>query len=140
MRRRLHRTLMVLLCLSGAPAAVGHGAGAVRRASWRDWRHGTAGPASAPPGGQWGITIGTMDGRVLWSVSPELELVPASTTKLFTTGFSRTRMGGGARFTTRVIGDGRLDTVERQVDRHLGAGAGRRSDPGSRGPRGADAP
>jgi D-alanyl-D-alanine carboxypeptidase/D-alanyl-D-alanine-endopeptidase (penicillin-binding protein 4) len=52
-----------------------------------------------------------MDGRVLWSVSPELELVPASTTKLFTTGFTRTRMGGGARFTTRVIGDGRLDTV-----------------------------
>jgi D-alanyl-D-alanine carboxypeptidase/D-alanyl-D-alanine-endopeptidase (penicillin-binding protein 4) len=48
---------------------------------------------------------------VLWSVSPELELVPASTTKLFTTGFTRTRMGGGARFTTRVIGDGRLDTI-----------------------------
>jgi D-alanyl-D-alanine carboxypeptidase/D-alanyl-D-alanine-endopeptidase (penicillin-binding protein 4) len=52
-----------------------------------------------------------MEGRLLWSVSPELELVPASTTKLFTTGFTRSRMGGGARFTTRVIGDGRLDTV-----------------------------
>ncbi len=48
---------------------------------------------------------------MLWSVSPELELIPASTTKLFTTGFSRTRMGGGARFTTRVIGDGRVDTI-----------------------------
>ena len=44
-------------------------------------------------------------------MSPELELIPASTTKVFTTGFSRTRMGGGARFTTRVIGDGRLDSV-----------------------------
>ena len=63
------------------------------------------------PDGQWGISIGTMDGRVLWSVSPELELIPASTTKLFTTGFSRTRMGGGARFTTRVIADGRLDSA-----------------------------
>jgi D-alanyl-D-alanine carboxypeptidase/D-alanyl-D-alanine-endopeptidase (penicillin-binding protein 4) len=63
------------------------------------------------PNGQWGVSIGTMDGRLLWSVSPELELVPASTTKLFTTGFTRSRMGGGARFTTRVIGDGRLDTA-----------------------------
>jgi D-alanyl-D-alanine carboxypeptidase/D-alanyl-D-alanine-endopeptidase (penicillin-binding protein 4) len=63
------------------------------------------------PNGQWGVSIGTIDGRLLWSVSPELELVPASTTKLFTTGFTRSRMGGGARFTTRVIGDGRLDTA-----------------------------
>ena len=55
------------------------------------------------------FAVTPVDGRVLWSVSPELELIPASTTKLFTTGFSRTRMGGGARFTTRVIGDGRLE-------------------------------
>src|SRR6476620_10991926 len=39
--------------------------------------------------GQWGMAIGTMDGRILWSLNPELELIPASTAKLFTTGFTR---------------------------------------------------
>ena len=63
------------------------------------------------PGGEWGVVVGTMDGRVLWSANPELELIPASTAKLFTTGFTRTRMGGGARITTRVVGEGRLDSA-----------------------------
>jgi D-alanyl-D-alanine carboxypeptidase/D-alanyl-D-alanine-endopeptidase (penicillin-binding protein 4) len=110
MRRRLHRTLLVLLCLSGASAvpALAQELSARERAELEAWFLRTS---ARTPGGQWGISIGTMDGRLLWSVSPELELVPASTTKLFTTGFSRTRMGGGARFTTRVIGDGRLDTT-----------------------------
>ncbi len=103
MRRRSPRTLMVLLCLSGAPAAVATAQALApsELAALDAWYRRTS---DRTPGGQWGITIGTMDGRVLWSVSPELELVPASTTKLFTTGFSRTRMGGGARFTTRVLG------------------------------------
>jgi serine-type D-Ala-D-Ala carboxypeptidase/endopeptidase (penicillin-binding protein 4) len=61
--------------------------------------------------GEWGIVIGTMDGRVLWSMNPELDLIPASTAKLFTTGFTRARAGGGARISTRVIGRGRLDTA-----------------------------
>jgi D-alanyl-D-alanine carboxypeptidase/D-alanyl-D-alanine-endopeptidase (penicillin-binding protein 4) len=61
--------------------------------------------------GQWGIAIGTMSGRVLWSINPELELIPASTAKLFTLGFSRARAGGGARISTRVIGRGRLDSA-----------------------------
>jgi serine-type D-Ala-D-Ala carboxypeptidase/endopeptidase (penicillin-binding protein 4) len=110
MRRRLHRTLMVLLCLSGTSAlpATGQELSPRELVELEAWFRRTS---ERTPGGQWGISIGTMDGRVLWSVSPELELVPASTTKLFTTGFTRTRMGGGARFTTRVIGDGRLDTT-----------------------------
>jgi D-alanyl-D-alanine carboxypeptidase/D-alanyl-D-alanine-endopeptidase (penicillin-binding protein 4) len=61
--------------------------------------------------GQWGIAIGTMNGRVLWSLNPELELIPASTAKLFTTGFTRARAGGGARISTRVIGRGMLDSA-----------------------------
>ncbi|HEX2217826.1 MAG TPA: D-alanyl-D-alanine carboxypeptidase/D-alanyl-D-alanine-endopeptidase [Gemmatimonadales bacterium] len=107
---RLQRTLMVAMCLYGAPgtSAAAQELSAHERAALEDWFRRAS---ERTPGGQWGISIGTMDGRVLWSVSPELELVPASTTKLFTTGFSRTRMGGGARFTTRVIGDGRLDSV-----------------------------
>ena len=63
------------------------------------------------PDGEWGIAIGTMDGHVLWSANPDLELIPASTTKVFTTGFTRARMGGGARITTRVVGEGRLDSA-----------------------------
>jgi serine-type D-Ala-D-Ala carboxypeptidase/endopeptidase (penicillin-binding protein 4) len=60
--------------------------------------------------GQWGIVIGSMNGRVLWSMNPELELIPASTAKLFTLGFTRARAGGGARIATRVIGRGALDS------------------------------
>jgi D-alanyl-D-alanine carboxypeptidase/D-alanyl-D-alanine-endopeptidase (penicillin-binding protein 4) len=61
--------------------------------------------------GEWGIAIGGMTGRVLWSLNPELELIPASTAKLFTVGFTRARAGGGARISTRVIGRGTLDST-----------------------------
>jgi D-alanyl-D-alanine carboxypeptidase/D-alanyl-D-alanine-endopeptidase (penicillin-binding protein 4) len=59
--------------------------------------------------GEWGVAVGTMDGRILWSVSPELALIPASTAKVFTTGFTRARVGGTSRMSTRVVGDGVLD-------------------------------
>jgi D-alanyl-D-alanine carboxypeptidase len=61
--------------------------------------------------GEWGVAVGTMDGRVLWSMSPELALIPASTAKVFTTGFTRTRVGGDGRITTRVVGDGSLEAT-----------------------------
>src|SRR4029079_13979340 len=61
--------------------------------------------------GEWGIAIGTMGGRVLWSVNSELQLIPASTAQLFTVGFSRARAGGGARISTRIIGRGTLDSI-----------------------------
>src|SRR5215210_140948 len=61
--------------------------------------------------GQWGVAIGTMDGRLLWSADPYSELIPASTVKVFTVGFSRARAGGGARIATRVIGRGKLDSL-----------------------------
>lgn len=59
--------------------------------------------------GEWGAAVGTMDGRILWSVSPELALIPASTAKVFTTGFTRARVGGDSRLSTRVVGEGTLD-------------------------------
>jgi D-alanyl-D-alanine carboxypeptidase/D-alanyl-D-alanine-endopeptidase (penicillin-binding protein 4) len=106
--RRQSRTLMVFLCLSAASAmpTAAQTLSPRERAELEAWYVRT----TTRTGGQWGISIGTMDGRLLWSASPDVDLIPASTAKVFTTGFSRTRMGGGARFTTRVIGDGRLDT------------------------------
>jgi D-alanyl-D-alanine carboxypeptidase/D-alanyl-D-alanine-endopeptidase (penicillin-binding protein 4) len=65
--------------------------------------------ASRRAPGQWGIAIGDPSGRLLWSVNPTAPLVPASTVKLFTTGFARSVLGGSARRATRVVGAGQLD-------------------------------
>ena len=67
--------------------------------------------ASRKAPGQWGIAIGDPSGRILWSINPEQELIPASTVKLFTTGFARSVLGGTARRPTRVIGEGELDVA-----------------------------
>src|SRR6266508_372214 len=64
---------------------------------------------SAP--GEWGIAVADQSGRVVWSVSPDLPLMPASTVKLFTTGFARSVLGGMARRPTRVVGLGALDSA-----------------------------
>jgi D-alanyl-D-alanine carboxypeptidase/D-alanyl-D-alanine-endopeptidase (penicillin-binding protein 4) len=65
--------------------------------------------ASRRAPGQWGIAIGDPTGRILWGMNPEQELIPASTVKLFTTGFARSVLGGSARRPTRVVGEGELD-------------------------------
>ncbi len=54
--------------------------------------------------GQWGIAVADESGRMLWSVNPDQPMVPASTVKLFTTGFARSVLGGAARRSTRVVG------------------------------------
>jgi D-alanyl-D-alanine carboxypeptidase/D-alanyl-D-alanine-endopeptidase (penicillin-binding protein 4) len=59
--------------------------------------------------GQWGIAVADQAGRMLWSVNPNQPLVPASTVKLFTTGFARSVLGGTARRPTRVVGVGGLN-------------------------------
>ena len=59
--------------------------------------------------GQWGIAVADQSGRMLWSVEPNEPLVPASTVKLFTTGFARSVLGGSARRSTRVVGVGGLN-------------------------------
>ena len=110
MARRLMETLV-------AAVIVGAGASAPARAqslSGREvdalqgwYRHTT----DRTGNGEWGVAVGTMDGRVLWSVSPELALIPASTAKVFTTGFTRSRVGGDSRIMTRVVGDGALEAT-----------------------------
>ena len=54
--------------------------------------------------GQWGIAVADHAGRMLWSMNPDQPLMPASTVKLFTTGFARSVLGGTARRPTRVVG------------------------------------
>jgi serine-type D-Ala-D-Ala carboxypeptidase/endopeptidase (penicillin-binding protein 4) len=106
MLQRLRGTLATAVFVAGAVAGLPLHAQQLsdrERSDLDDWYRRTA---SRTSGGEWGIAIGSMDGRVLWSVSPELELIPASTAKVFTTGFTRARVGGGARIMTRVIGDG----------------------------------
>jgi D-alanyl-D-alanine carboxypeptidase/D-alanyl-D-alanine-endopeptidase (penicillin-binding protein 4) len=109
MHRRLSRTL-VTLALSSIPAAAlaAQVLTPAERGRVEEWYRQTSERTRT---GEWGIAIGTMGGRVLWSANPELELIPASTAKLFTVGFSRARAGGGARISTRVIGRGALDST-----------------------------
>ena len=111
MHQRLIRALVIAISLSGLKpagilAAQTLTAGELARVE--DW----FGRTSVRTGdGQWGIAIGSMDGKVLWTVNPHQELIPASTAKVFTVGFARARAGGGARISTRVIGRGQLDSA-----------------------------
>jgi serine-type D-Ala-D-Ala carboxypeptidase/endopeptidase (penicillin-binding protein 4) len=61
--------------------------------------------------GKWGITVASSTGRVLWSANPETQLIPASTAKIFTTGFARSIIRPDARIATRVVGRGHLDST-----------------------------
>jgi D-alanyl-D-alanine carboxypeptidase/D-alanyl-D-alanine-endopeptidase (penicillin-binding protein 4) len=110
MRQRLLRTLIITSLSGLMPAGnlVAQELTSSDLARVADWYRRTAERTSD---GEWGIALGTMDGRVLWSMNPELELIPASTAKLFTMGFTRARAGGGARISTRVIGRGTLDSA-----------------------------
>jgi serine-type D-Ala-D-Ala carboxypeptidase/endopeptidase (penicillin-binding protein 4) len=65
--------------------------------------------ASRRAPGQWGIAVADETGRMVWSVNPDQPMVPASTVKLFTTGFARSVLGGSARRSTRVVGMGGVD-------------------------------
>lgn len=64
--------------------------------------------ARAAPG-EWGVAVSDTSGRLLWSVNPTRPLIPASTVKLFTTGFARTVLGSEARQVTRIVGTGYAD-------------------------------
>ena len=59
--------------------------------------------------GDWGIAIADHTGRTLWERRAEEPFIPASTVKLFTTGFARSVLGADARRDTRILGAGRLD-------------------------------
>jgi D-alanyl-D-alanine carboxypeptidase/D-alanyl-D-alanine-endopeptidase (penicillin-binding protein 4) len=65
--------------------------------------------ASRVAPGHWGIAIADQSGKLIWSVDPDDALIPASTVKLFTTGFARSILGSDARRPTRVLGTGWVD-------------------------------
>jgi serine-type D-Ala-D-Ala carboxypeptidase/endopeptidase (penicillin-binding protein 4) len=108
MHRRLSWTLVFCALSSLTAQVAAQDLTAAERLRVDDWYRKTS---DRTGDGEWGIAIGTMGGRVLWSVNSELPLIPASTAKLFTVGFSRARAGGGARISTRIIGRGTLDSV-----------------------------
>ncbi len=64
--------------------------------------------ARAAPG-RWGVAVADQSGRILWGLNPYEPMIPASTVKVFTTGFARAVLGGGARRPTRVVGAGEVD-------------------------------
>jgi D-alanyl-D-alanine carboxypeptidase/D-alanyl-D-alanine-endopeptidase (penicillin-binding protein 4) len=108
MARRLPGTLVALVVLVSAVSsrAGAQSLSAKEQAALEQWFR----QAQERTGrGEWGVAIGAMDGRILWSMSPELALKPASTAKLFTTGFTRARVGGDSRLVTRVVGEGALE-------------------------------
>jgi D-alanyl-D-alanine carboxypeptidase/D-alanyl-D-alanine-endopeptidase (penicillin-binding protein 4) len=64
--------------------------------------------ARAAPG-TWAVAVASLDGQLIWSVDATRPMIPASTVKLFTTGFARSVVGGDARRHTRVIGSGHVE-------------------------------
>ena len=75
--------------LAGMPAE-GQSLTPSQRAELATWYHS----ASRRAPGDWGIAIANQRGELLWSVAPSTSLIPASTVKVFTTGFARTVLGG----------------------------------------------
>jgi len=59
--------------------------------------------------GTWGIAVATQDGQLLWGMQPTRPMIPASTVKLFTTGYARSVLGSDARRHTKVVGSGHTD-------------------------------
>jgi D-alanyl-D-alanine carboxypeptidase/D-alanyl-D-alanine-endopeptidase (penicillin-binding protein 4) len=56
--------------------------------------------------GEWGVAVADQRGQLVWGVNATRPMMPASTVKLFTTGFARTVLGANARQVTRVVGTG----------------------------------
>lgn len=107
-----HRSLFILIMASlGLAAAVAP----VQSQTLTEGQRNSLGvwyrDASRRARGSWGIAIADQRGRLLWSVAPATSLVPASTVKLFTTGFARTVLGGDARRATRVVGAGFIEPM-----------------------------
>jgi len=107
----MRRSLPLLAVLAAASAVAGPAAAQAISAdlarSLDDWYARSQRVAR----GQWGVAIATSSGKVLWSANAGTPLLPASTAKIFTTGFARSIVGGDARLATRVSGRGHVDSA-----------------------------
>ena len=108
-----HTRLKGSLGQLGLLLLVGHSVPAWAQATGQDWLDQKMGAwyrvASRAAPGHWGVAVADLDGQVLWSINPDDPLIPASTVKVFTTGFARSVLGSSARRPTRVVGSGRVD-------------------------------
>jgi D-alanyl-D-alanine carboxypeptidase/D-alanyl-D-alanine-endopeptidase (penicillin-binding protein 4) len=108
-----HTRLKGSLGQLGLLLLVGHSVPAWAQATGQDWLDQKMGAwyrvASKQAPGHWGIAVADLDGQVLWSINPDDPLIPASTVKVFTTGFARSVLGSSARRPTRVVGSGKVD-------------------------------
>lgn len=107
MRRSISSLLMagaVALALRAAPAQAQSSAASLAQSldEWYARAH-----RAAP--GRWAVAIVDGAGQLVWSINPDAPMVPASTAKIFTTGFARTVVGRQARIATRVSGRGHVD-------------------------------
>lgn len=106
-----HRTFLAQVALAAlvtAPAA-SQSRKVPRELSLQEQMESWYSRASRAAPGSWGIAIASQDGQLLWGVEPTRPMIPASTVKLFTTGFARSILGGDARRHTRVVGVGHPD-------------------------------
>jgi len=103
-------SILALLATTSAPVARPAAAQAIAADMARALDDWYARSQRVAPG-QWGVAVATASGRVLWSANPDAQLIPASTAKIFTTGFARSIVGSDARLATRVIARGQLDSA-----------------------------
>ncbi|HEY9519640.1 MAG TPA: D-alanyl-D-alanine carboxypeptidase/D-alanyl-D-alanine-endopeptidase [Gemmatimonadales bacterium] len=97
-------TLLAAAMPLGAQGATGIDAGKLQR-QLDTWYQ----RAARTSRGTWGIAVATQDGQLLWGIQPTRPMIPASTVKLFTTGYARTVLGSEARRRTKVVGAGHVD-------------------------------
>ncbi|NOT09348.1 MAG: D-alanyl-D-alanine carboxypeptidase/D-alanyl-D-alanine-endopeptidase [Gemmatimonadales bacterium] len=103
-------SILVVLALAAIPArAWAQTARNASSASLQQQLNGWYARASRSAPGTWGIAVASQDGQLLWGVQPTRAMIPASTVKLFTTGYARSVLGGEARRHTRVVGVGHVD-------------------------------
>jgi D-alanyl-D-alanine carboxypeptidase/D-alanyl-D-alanine-endopeptidase (penicillin-binding protein 4) len=108
---RLPSALVVLgaaAFLAVAPSAAAQQS-AAENATLQDQLNAWYARAARQVPGEWGVAVADQRGQLLWGVNATRPMMPASTVKLFTTGFARTVLGANARQVTRVLGTGYVD-------------------------------
>ncbi|HEU5217980.1 MAG TPA: D-alanyl-D-alanine carboxypeptidase/D-alanyl-D-alanine-endopeptidase [Gemmatimonadales bacterium] len=107
---RIRSTILAVIVAAGLPAGMRAQTVTVApsRALTDQLNHWFARAARSAPG-QWGIAVAGQDGQLIWGIEPTRPMIPASTVKLFTTGYARSVLGADARKRTRVLGIGHVD-------------------------------